>query len=70
MLPGVTIGKNSIIGAGTIVTKNVPSNVVYAGNPGRVVCTLDDYLDKHKKEITSSPNKVFDKTYKIENNPT
>ncbi len=35
--PGVTIGKNSVIGAGSVVTKNVPDNVIAAGNPSRVM---------------------------------
>lgn len=37
VLPGVTIGEGSIIGAGTVVTKDVPPYSVYCGNPGRVV---------------------------------
>lgn len=36
LLPGVTIGENSVIGAGSIVTKSVPSNVVAVGNPCKV----------------------------------
>lgn len=39
--PGVTIGDNSVIGAGSVVTKDVPANVVAAGNPCRVIRTLD-----------------------------
>lgn len=35
--PGVTIGENSVIGAGSVVTKNVPPNVVAAGNPCKVI---------------------------------
>jgi len=35
ILPGVTIGNNSIIGAGAIVTKDVPENSVFAGNPAK-----------------------------------
>ena len=37
ILPGVTIGKNSVIGAGSIVTKSIEDNVVAAGNPARVI---------------------------------
>ena len=36
ILPGVTIGKNSVIGAGSVVTKDIPSNCVAVGNPCRV----------------------------------
>jgi len=39
---GVTIGKNSIIGAWSVVTKDVPANVVVAGNPAKIVRELDD----------------------------
>lgn len=35
--PGVTIGENSVIGAGSVVTKDVPPNVVVVGNPGRIL---------------------------------
>lgn len=37
ILPGVTIGDNSIIGANTVVTKNVPKNAIFCGMEGRVV---------------------------------
>ncbi|MFF4154026.1 sugar O-acetyltransferase [Streptomyces sp. NPDC001651] len=40
VLPGVTIGVNSVIGAGAVVTKDVPPNVVAVGNPARPVRTL------------------------------
>lgn len=40
--PGVTIGENSIIGAGAVVTKDIPANVVAVGNPARVVKQLTD----------------------------
>ena len=35
--PGVTIGENTVIGAGSVVTKDIPANVVAAGNPCRVI---------------------------------
>lgn len=37
ILPGVRVGKNSIVGAGSVVTKDVPPNTVVLGNPARVV---------------------------------
>ena len=46
--PGVTIGKNSIVAAGAIVTKNVPDNVVVAGVPAKIIKELDE---KDQKEI-------------------
>lgn len=37
VLPGVTVGENSVIGAGSVVTKDIPANVVAVGNPCRVL---------------------------------
>ena len=50
MLPGVTIGSNVIIGAGAVVSKNIPDNSVAVGIPARVIKTADEYLEKLKKE--------------------
>lgn len=41
VLPGVRIGRNSIVGAGSVVTKDVPENSVVVGNPARVIKTVD-----------------------------
>jgi len=40
--PGITIGDNSVIGSGSVVTKNIPSNVVAAGNPCKVLREITD----------------------------
>lgn len=37
ILPGVTIGENALVGAGSVVTKNVPDNAVVAGNPAKII---------------------------------
>jgi galactoside O-acetyltransferase len=37
IVPGVTIGKNSVIGAGSVVTKDIPENCIAAGNPCHVI---------------------------------
>lgn len=50
ILPGVKIGSNVVIGAGAIVSKDIPDNSVVAGVPARVIKTMDEYLEKLKKE--------------------
>lgn len=53
VLPGVKIGDNSVIGAGSIVTKDIPANVVAVGNPCRVLREINEhdreYYFKDKK---------------------
>lgn len=46
ILPGVTIGPNSIVAAGSVVTKNVAPNTVVAGNPAKFIYALDEYAKK------------------------
>ncbi|MCZ8379268.1 acyltransferase [Mycobacterium sp. CPCC 205372] len=46
ILPGVTIGRGSIVGAGSVVTKDVPDGTVVAGNPARVLDSTDNYWDR------------------------
>ena len=55
VLPGVTIGDNVIIGANSTVTHDIPSNSVYGGTPAKMLCTLDEYLDKEKKRMDEAP---------------
>ena len=41
--PGVTIGENSVIGAGSVVTKDIPANVIAAGNPCKVIREINEH---------------------------
>lgn len=46
LLPNVTIGPDSIVGAGSVVTKNVPPNTVVAGVPAKIICSTKEYKAK------------------------
>lgn len=46
ILPGVTIGKNSVIGAGSVVIEDIPSDCVAVGNPCRVVKHINQKQNK------------------------
>ncbi|MFH0759015.1 MAG: acyltransferase [Bacteroidota bacterium] len=47
LLGGLTVGENSIIGAGSVVTKDVPANTIVAGNPAKII----RFLNETKREI-------------------
>lgn len=51
ILPGVHIGNRVIIGAGSIVAKDIPDNSVVVGNPAKVICSIDEYLEKEKAKM-------------------
>lgn len=55
VLPGVTIGSNVIIGANSTVTHDIPDGMVAAGTPARVICTLEEYLNKERARMASAP---------------
>ena len=59
---GVTIGENSIIGVGSVVTKDIPANVVAAGNPAKVVKKLDAQRGLNKRESLFKDKKEYEKT--------
>ena len=50
ILKGVEVGDNVIIGANSLVNKNIPSNVVVAGNPAKVIISIEEYKNKRKQE--------------------
>lgn len=55
ILCNVKIGSNAIIGAGSVVTKDVPAGTVYAGNPAKLICTIEEYRAKHEAQLNTVP---------------
>ena len=49
IMPGVTIGEGAMVAAGSIVTKSVPDGMVVGGNPARILCSVDEYLERNIK---------------------
>lgn len=68
VLPNVKIGNNVIIGANSTVTKDIPDNVVAAGSPAKVICSLEEYLERHKKNMKEVP--VYGEDYTLRGNLT
>jgi maltose O-acetyltransferase len=61
ILPGVEIGPRTIVGANSVVSRTLPPDTVCAGNPARVICSLDEYLTKHRARIASTPSFAYDR---------
>jgi maltose O-acetyltransferase len=51
ILAGVEIGPRTIVGANSVVSKTLPPDTVCAGNPAKVICTLEEYLAKHRERL-------------------
>ncbi|WP_083453486.1 acyltransferase [Desulfatitalea tepidiphila] len=64
VLPNTIIGAECIIGAGSVVTKDVPEKSVVAGSPAKIICSTEDYLIRLKQ--ASSLKLVFGQDYYIE----
>lgn len=66
ILPGVSIGDGCIVAAGSVITKSVPCNSVVAGNPAKVICSVDDYLKRNQKFNTHTKGLSYeDKKHKL-----
>lgn len=49
ILPGVTVGEGTLVGAGSVVTKSTPPHCVVGGNPARVICSIEQFAEKYKQ---------------------
>ncbi|WP_297511844.1 acyltransferase [Flavobacterium sp.] len=68
IMPGVTIGQNSIVAAGSVVVKSVPPNSVVGGNPARHLMTVQEFMCKHEQMISQSI--CYDSSWLIQNGIT
>ena len=70
ILPDVKIGSNSIVGAGSVVTKDIPPQTVAAGVPARPICSLAEYIERYQQKMlpvtaTTSEELRWDLTEKL-----
>jgi maltose O-acetyltransferase len=56
VLPGTTIGERSIVGAASVVSRDIPPGVLAYGNPARVAGPVDDYLQRLRKRMDEMPH--------------
>ena len=55
ILPGVQIGPRSVVGSNSVVINDIPPNTLAAGNPAKVICSLDKYLEKQRQKMKTAP---------------
>jgi acetyltransferase-like isoleucine patch superfamily enzyme len=65
ILPGVKIGDNTVIGAGAVVTKDLPSGYLWGGVPARSIGVFRDFVDKRKDNIhpETDPERLWEMFY-------
>ena len=65
ILPNISVGNNVIIGVGSIVTKDIPDNVVVVGIPARVIRTIEEYKQNALKKAVYVSENNFKKRKKL-----
>ncbi len=63
ILPNVSVGDNSIIGANSTVSKSIPSGVVAAGSPAKIICSIEEFIHKNEKLMQYRPK--YDETFTL-----
>jgi maltose O-acetyltransferase len=59
ILPGVEIGPRTIVGANSVVSGSLPPDTVCAGSPARVICSLEEYLTRHRAKLATFPKFTY-----------
>ena len=67
IMPGVTIGENSIVAAGSVVTKEVRPSTVVVGNPSRNIMNNKEYINNNKELLKKVPKFSYNYSYTIGN---
>ena len=62
MCKGVSIGENTVVGAGSVVASSLPANIIAAGNPAREIKKLDEATPLNKREAMFADRETYDKT--------
>lgn len=65
VMPGVTVGDNVLIAAGSVVTKSVPNDCVVGGNPARIICSRKEYYERNKRYNVQSCGLSFSAKRKL-----
>ncbi|MFV0392320.1 MAG: acyltransferase [Paludibacteraceae bacterium] len=65
ILPGVTVGDDVVIGAGSVVKKDILPNAVVVGNPAKIICSLDEYIQKQNEKMNDE--NTFDESFTLRN---
>lgn len=63
IMPGVTVGRNAIVAAGSVVTKPVPADIVVGGNPAKPIGTVQQYAAKMAELVKTAP--TFDVSHTL-----
>lgn len=68
VLPGVGIGNDCVIGANSTVTKSIPDGMVVVGNPAKIICTTQEFVERNKKRMAEGF--VYDESFTLRKNIT
>jgi maltose O-acetyltransferase len=64
LLPGITVGDDVIVGAGSVVSRDIPAGSVAAGNPAKVLCSINDFVAGRQREFNACP--CFGKNFTLD----